>query len=261
MVFAWDGFSVTMSFAVTHLTILAALYFIVELLKWATSLRIQAAAVAGDIEGEVKTIAVMLAPVLEVVFFSVHGLMWLNAVFRDLLHIIWRLFRGMFLAAAVSLSCARILGLLYVCARAIFSTAENTLATWAEDFAYWSASLATAMWGVFVVLVSAILAACKVVKFVLESVNLLILGTDFVVESAKVNMCQGYVEVRRLLIVNMEGKGYQAPCPLWIDEAIVQFTLWRLFGSTGKVLEMTDLTIVDGVDLNFVKGRGLGPSN
>eukprot|EP00971_Amphidinium_carterae_P265881 5274302-Amphidinium_carterae.1 len=82
-----------MSFAVTHLAILAALYFIVELLRWAASLRIQAAEVAGDIEGEVKTEAVMPVPVLEVVFFSVHGVLWLNAVFRDLLNIIWRLFR------------------------------------------------------------------------------------------------------------------------------------------------------------------------
>eukprot|EP00971_Amphidinium_carterae_P109747 2174049-Amphidinium_carterae.1 len=69
-------------------------------------MRIQAAEVAGDIEGEVKTEAVVLVSVLEVVFSSVHGLMWLNAVFRDLLNIIWRLFHGLFLAAVVSLSCA-----------------------------------------------------------------------------------------------------------------------------------------------------------
>eukprot|EP00971_Amphidinium_carterae_P304786 6056731-Amphidinium_carterae.1 len=80
-------------------------------------MQIQAAEVAGDIEGEVKTEAVVPVLVLEVVFFSVLGLMWLNAVFRDLLNIIWRLFLGLFLAASISLSCARRLGLLYVGAR------------------------------------------------------------------------------------------------------------------------------------------------
>eukprot|EP00971_Amphidinium_carterae_P092263 1826895-Amphidinium_carterae.1 len=58
----------------------------------------------------------------------------------------------------------------------------------------------------------------------------------------------------------MEGKGYQTPCLLWIDEAIVQFKLWRPIGSMDKVFEITDLRIVDGLDLNFVEGRGLGPS-
>eukprot|EP00971_Amphidinium_carterae_P350725 6491710-Amphidinium_carterae.2 len=185
MAFAWDDFSVTMSFAVTYSAILAALYFIVELLRWAASMRIQGAEVAGDSKGEVKTEAVVPVPVLEAVFFSVHGSMWLNAVFRDLL---------------------------------------NTVAEWAEDSAYWSAFLATAMWGAFAVLASATLAFCKAlglaVKFALESVNLLILGTDFVVESAKFNMCQGHVEVRKLLTMNMEGEGYLTPCLLWIDKAI-----------------------------------------
>eukprot|EP00971_Amphidinium_carterae_P107969 2137537-Amphidinium_carterae.1 len=74
---------------------------------------------------------------------------------------------------------------------------------------------------------------------------------DFVVEGAKFNMCQGYVEAREFLIVNMGGKGYHAPCLLWINEAIVQFALWRLFGLRNKAFEITDLTIVDGVDLNF----------
>jgi len=496
MAFVWNAFSVTMSTAVTCTAILAALYFTVELLRWAASMRIQAAEVAGDIKGEVKTEAVVpavprfasdlsdhtahlekqlaatraasnvvvrapmvallflaarmrhlqvnppdgeapflvkvafitavvalvletivsafigytgeeetgyyrsyvykasrklhfvqhslagmcfeavgvvaisilyhwgpneeqvLSPtmvgvlILEAVFFSVHGLMWLNAVFRDLLNINWRLFRDTLLAASVSLSFAPLLGLLYVGARvralqitqqegspqwweqvcvyltvaavivqllcclclpifsgvaasvdpegntiydlrplvcaygvtlvkycalislhggvlgicvAIFSmTTENTLAERPEDFAYWSAFLATAMWGLFAVLASAILASCKVlglaVKFALESVDSLIFGTDIEVESVKFNMCRGYVEVRKLLIMNMEGKGYQTPCLLRVDEAIVQINLWRLICSMGKVFEITDLTI-DGVDLNFEKGKGLGPSN
>mmetsp|Transcript_47089 Transcript_47089/g.86336 ORF Transcript_47089/g.86336 Transcript_47089/m.86336 type:complete len:1006 (-) Transcript_47089:112-3129(-) len=290
--------------------------------------------------------------ILEAVFFSVHGLMWLNAVFRDLLDINWRLFRDTLLAASVSLSFAPLLGLLYVGARvralqitqqegspqwweqvcvyltvaavivqllcclclpifsgvaasvdpegntiydlrplvcaygvtlvkycalislhggvlgiciAIFSmTTENTLAERPEDFAYWSAFLATAMWGVFAVLASAILASCKVlglaVKFALESIDTAIFGTEIEVESVKFNMCRGYVEVRKLLIMNMEGKGYQTPCLLRVDEAIVQINLWRLICSLGKVFEITDLQ-VEGVDLNFEKGKGLGPSN
>eukprot|EP00971_Amphidinium_carterae_P207744 4122058-Amphidinium_carterae.1 len=46
--------------------------------------------------------------------YSVHGLMWLNAVFRDLMNINWRLFRDLLLTGVVSLSCARLLGLLFV---------------------------------------------------------------------------------------------------------------------------------------------------
>jgi len=119
IVSAGDGFSVTMSFAVTYLAMLAAWHFIVELLRWAASMRIQAAEVAGDIEGEVKTEAVVPIPVVQVAFLSMHGLMWLNAVFRDLLSFIWMLFRGLFLAAVVSPCCARHLGLLYAGARLV----------------------------------------------------------------------------------------------------------------------------------------------
>eukprot|EP00971_Amphidinium_carterae_P270800 5373898-Amphidinium_carterae.1 len=61
MAFAWDDFRVTMSSAITCTAILAALYFIVELLRWATSMRIQSAEAAGDIGGEVKTEAVVSA--------------------------------------------------------------------------------------------------------------------------------------------------------------------------------------------------------
>mmetsp|Transcript_38208 Transcript_38208/g.88264 ORF Transcript_38208/g.88264 Transcript_38208/m.88264 type:complete len:155 (+) Transcript_38208:302-766(+) len=94
IVSAGDGFSVTMSFAVTYLAISAVLHLIVELLGCGT-------------DGEVKTeAAVVPVPLLEVVLFFVHGIMWLNVVFRDLLNLIWRLFRGLFLAAVVSLSCA-----------------------------------------------------------------------------------------------------------------------------------------------------------
>eukprot|EP00971_Amphidinium_carterae_P307977 6120671-Amphidinium_carterae.1 len=54
------------------------------------------------------------------------------------------------------------------------------------------------------------------------------------VESAKFNMCRGYVEVRKLLILNMEGKGYQTPCLLWTYEALVQSNSWRLIGWVDK---------------------------
>jgi len=143
---------------------------------------------------------------------------------------------------------------LRVCA-ANFSITENTLAEWVKDSAYWSAFLATARWRLFAVLGFAISAFSNVlglkVKFALESVDLLIFVTDFEVESAKFNMCPGHREVRKLPMVTTEGKRYHTSCLLWLDQAIVQFKLWKLIGSD-QVSETTDLTIVDVVDSNFV---------
>jgi len=290
--------------------------------------------------------------ILEGVFFAVHGLMWLNAVFRDLFGINWRLFRDTLLAASVSLSFAPLLGLLYVGARvralqitqqegspqwweqicvyltvaavivqlicclclpifsgvaasvdpegntiydlrplvcaygvtlvkycalmslhggvigiclAVFSmTPENTLAERPGDFAYWQAFMVTALWGLLAVLASAVLASCKVlglaVKFALESVDSALLGSEVEVESVKFNMCKGYVEVKKLKVMNMEGYGFSTPCLLRVDEVIVQINLWRLICSMGKIFEITTLQ-VEGVDLNFEKGQGRGPSN
>eukprot|EP00971_Amphidinium_carterae_P229696 4557721-Amphidinium_carterae.1 len=229
-----------MSFAVTHLAILAALHFIVELLRWAASVRIRAAEVAGDIEGEVKTEAAVSIPVLEVVFFSAvpwavpcrSGQPLLCTTFG--LALCWCTYSEFIFDAMVihcSSYCRRLCVLLLDCFSMALSGLQLTLTDTPggrhsadtqltlTDTPGGRRRFDVAMWGVFAVLASTIHTSRKVLslalKFALELVVLLIFGTDFEVESAKFNMYQGHVEIR----------------------------------------------IADGVDLNFVQGRDLGLSN
>merc|ERR1712125_72382 len=57
-----------------------------------------------------------------------------------------------------------------------------------------------------------------------------------------------------------EDYGFVTPYLAKIDKAVVKINMGKLIWSLGGSFELTEV-VIEGVDLNFEKGRGLLPSN
>jgi len=110
-----------------------------------------------------------------------------------------------------------------------------------------------------VLLLAVILSSAKVVglaiKFGIESVDRLVLGVDIEVGSAALSVCEGYVNVRGLVVKNPDSRGWDTDCLMEIDTVIVKINMGLLACSRGKKFELTRLEL-RGVHVNFDKTLG-----
>merc|ERR1711871_396407 len=109
-----------------------------------------------------------------------------------------------------------------------------------------------------------VLSSAKVVglaiKFGIESVDRMVIGVDIEVGAAALSLCEGYVNVRRLVVDNPDGNGFTTPYLLKADQLIVKLNIWKLVRTFGGTFEITALDVV-GVEINLEKGKNGGPTN
>jgi hypothetical protein len=155
------------------------------------------------------------------------------------------------------------LGVSGVCSSIMTMTPETCLLG-RPEFSIIKDGVRYVAWSFGVLLIALILSSAKViglaVKFAVESVDDILLGIQITVGSANLNVFRGYVNITGLVANNPEDYGFITPYLAKIDKAVVKINMGKLVWSLGGSFELTEISI-EGVDLNFEKGRGMLPSN
>jgi hypothetical protein len=108
-----------------------------------------------------------------------------------------------------------------------------------------------------------------VIKWGIESVDTVLLGTEIEVAVAKLNICEGYVNVGGLKVYNPSPpsdleKGaahkWSSDYLMKVDKVLVKVNMWKLFTSLGKSFELQAI-MLQGLDVNAEKPSFKGMTN
>ena len=75
-----------------------------------------------------------------------------------------------------------------------------------------------------------------VIKFAIENVSEPILGVPIEVETSVLDVMNGFVNVRKLVICNPQG--FTGPYLMKLDTLVVKLNVWKLITSFGKTIEI-----------------------
>jgi len=167
------------------------------------------------------------------------------------------------MVAAYTVSCVKYValiclygGVLAVCA-AVFTmtpeTARRNLAEVKEGRAFLKGIVSI----LFVVCVAMVLSSAKVVglaiKFAIESVDRVLLGTDITVGKVALDICHGAVSVANVVVENPKAKSgheWLSPYLLRIDRILFDLNTWKAIKSLGKDIEVQAIKL-EGLDCCF----------
>merc|ERR1719161_1635515 len=94
-----------------------------------------------------------------------------------------------------------------------------------------------------ILLIATLLSSAKAVgmavKMGIESCDKTYLGVDITVGKANLSICEGYVNVAKLVVHNPEGREWKSKYLMRIDQMVVKIALCRLIRSKGNEFEIT----------------------
>eukprot|EP00927_Polykrikos_kofoidii_P020023 TRINITY_DN1942_c0_g1_i1.p1 TRINITY_DN1942_c0_g1~~TRINITY_DN1942_c0_g1_i1.p1 ORF type:complete len:915 (+),score=124.98 TRINITY_DN1942_c0_g1_i1:352-2745(+) len=123
-------------------------------------------------------------------------------------------------------------------------------------------------YGLLIVLLSLFLSSAKVVglaiKFGIESVDETLIGTNIDVETAKLSIFEGYVNVGGVKVHNPPPAAGESPWRaahlVCLDRVLVKINMFKLLTTLGKTFEITAV-ILHGLEVNLEKPSIRGTSN